>query len=177
MIAKPAHAAEGCCRWQCTVTELCQGGQCVPSCTPTTCTAQGQSCDGLPDGCGNALNCGTCTCTPAGGTCEHCAGTTCEACDPCCDDVCCESATAICHAITGVCCVPDSTAQIVPGSVGMCRTRAGSWSTVAPVPVILPVRTARSATRPRGSASPILIKRALPVGILADLPGGRHLCL
>jgi hypothetical protein len=38
----------------------------VPTCTPTTCAAQGLSCGPAGDGCGNVLQCGTC---PAGETC------------------------------------------------------------------------------------------------------------
>jgi hypothetical protein len=38
----------------------------VPTCTPTTCVAQGFNCGPADDGCGNLLQCGTC---PAGQTC------------------------------------------------------------------------------------------------------------
>jgi len=38
----------------------------VPTCTPTTCAAQGFSCGPAGDGCGNVLQCGTC---PTGETC------------------------------------------------------------------------------------------------------------
>jgi len=38
----------------------------VPTCTPTTCTAQGINCGPADDGCGNLLQCGTC---PTGETC------------------------------------------------------------------------------------------------------------
>jgi hypothetical protein len=61
-------------------------GSCVapdkPTCTPTTCAAQGFSCGPAGDGCGGLLDCGTC---PAGQTCggggkpSVCGTTTCAA--------------------------------------------------------------------------------------------------
>jgi hypothetical protein len=55
----------------------------VPSCQPTTCSAQGATCGSIPDGCGGTLQCGSCgsgmvcsasnTCVPA------CTPTTCAA--------------------------------------------------------------------------------------------------
>jgi hypothetical protein len=39
----------------------------APICQPTTCTAQHTTCGSIPDGCGNALACGTCTTGTCGG--------------------------------------------------------------------------------------------------------------
>ncbi|HEV3189178.1 MAG TPA: hypothetical protein VGY54_01705 [Polyangiaceae bacterium] len=41
---------------------------CSGSCTPTTCSAQGATCGAVADGCGGAINCGTC---PSGQTCTN----------------------------------------------------------------------------------------------------------
>ncbi len=58
------NAGEPCCSGSvCVAPNTCGGGgvasQC--GCTPTTCAALGLGCGTLPDGCGNTLNCGTCT--------------------------------------------------------------------------------------------------------------------
>ena len=36
-------------------------GDATPSCTPTTCGAQGKTCGSIPDGCGGTLSCGACS--------------------------------------------------------------------------------------------------------------------
>ena len=52
-------------------------------------------------------------CDPACGPCERCNGTTCDACEACCHDACCDGASAVCHAGSGDCCVPDANEQII----------------------------------------------------------------
>jgi len=45
----------------CGTALVCDGGgSCVQACTPTTCIAQSSNCGSIADGCGRALNCGTC---------------------------------------------------------------------------------------------------------------------
>lgn len=41
------------------VTNVC--GHSLPSCTPTSCAAEGKDCGTMSDGCGGTLNCGTCS--------------------------------------------------------------------------------------------------------------------
>jgi len=56
--------SQSCCSKLC-VNALPPGkrfkGVCPTPCTPTTCSAQGATCGGIPDGCGGTLDCGTCT--------------------------------------------------------------------------------------------------------------------
>jgi hypothetical protein len=53
-------------------------------CTPTTCSALGKNCGSWPDGCGNTLNCGTCsaplTCSNGACVCQCSDGTPCGQC-------------------------------------------------------------------------------------------------
>ncbi|MDI3543998.1 MAG: hypothetical protein PWQ28_279 [Candidatus Woesearchaeota archaeon] len=44
----------------CASGEICSWGQCVVSCTPSTCSGLGIECGTASDGCGGTLNCGTC---------------------------------------------------------------------------------------------------------------------
>lgn len=44
----------------CDSNEICSWGQCVVSCTPSTCSGLGIECGTASDGCGGTLNCGTC---------------------------------------------------------------------------------------------------------------------
>jgi hypothetical protein len=62
---------------------VCGGSVTPPTCTPSTCAAQGASCGSAPDGCGGTLSCGTC---PTGSYCSagkcatsSCVPTTCGA--------------------------------------------------------------------------------------------------
>jgi hypothetical protein len=59
----------------------CVPGPPPPTCTPTTCAAQGITCGTAGDGCGNTLSCGSCTgCETCGGggTPNQCGGTCCK---------------------------------------------------------------------------------------------------
>ena len=49
----------------------------ICGCTPTTCAAEGAECGSIPNGCGETLECGTCS-NPT----PICVGTTCTACSP-----------------------------------------------------------------------------------------------
>jgi hypothetical protein len=55
------------CKYSATTGVLVQdhdGGSCPANavqCTPTTCAQQGATCGSIPDGCGNTLDCGSCT--------------------------------------------------------------------------------------------------------------------
>ncbi|MFH1531397.1 MAG: cohesin domain-containing protein [Pseudomonadota bacterium] len=88
----------------CGQDELCQGGVCVPSCTPKECGDPGAECGEAPNGCGGTLDCGdSCGlnqwCTPefacdclvveCGGVCcdplEQCIEGLCDICVPDCD--------------------------------------------------------------------------------------------
>jgi hypothetical protein len=111
----------------CASGQTCQDRTCVATCTPTTCAAQGKNCGAIADGCGNTLNCGSCTapntctnnvcgCTPT--TCaqlglhcgmadDGCGGTLqCGGCGPCracrtvADNTACGRGNICCH---GVC--------------------------------------------------------------------------
>lgn len=53
-----------------------------PVCTPTTCVAQGTTCGSIPNGCGNTLDCGPCSCaTGCHPVCQRCSPAT-GLCDP-----------------------------------------------------------------------------------------------
>lgn len=75
----PCDATLPCCSGA-----TCVLGLCLPICNPTTCEAQGATCGTIPDGCGDTLNCGSCTDPETfggGGTANvcGCTPTTCEA--------------------------------------------------------------------------------------------------
>lgn len=95
---------------------------CVPETVAQTC--QGR-CGQVANNCQQTVDCGTCTCVPPCGACQRCAGTRCIACSSCCDGVCCERDTAVCHATTGSCCVPASKAQTCDGACGMTVDNCG----------------------------------------------------
>jgi hypothetical protein len=64
----------------CTGSQTCGGGGTanVCGCTPTTCALQGKNCGSIPDGCGNMLNCGSCSSgTCGGGGSANVCGTAC----------------------------------------------------------------------------------------------------
>ncbi|MFN0250957.1 MAG: RCC1 domain-containing protein [Kofleriaceae bacterium] len=80
----------------CSASGRCQSGQ--PTCTPTTCAAQGAECGIIADGCGNTLTCGSCT----GG--ETCGAMSPNKCDPgVCTPRTCLSAGAECGTIDDGC--------------------------------------------------------------------------
>jgi hypothetical protein len=95
-----------------------------PTCTKTTCVAQGISCGPAPDGCGSLLDCGTCTspdtCGGGGtaGKCGHptCTKTTCAAqgieCGPAGDGC---GGTLSC----GTCVAPATCGGVTPGKCGV----------------------------------------------------------
>src|SRR5262245_45075552 len=74
----------------CRTDQSCCTGVCVKStkksfgtcCTPTTCAAVGANCGMIADGCGGALDCGTCTLpeTCGGGGTPNVCGTTIQCC-------------------------------------------------------------------------------------------------
>ena len=92
-LALPSIAVGASCKADgdsCRSNQACCGGLCINGappgskpfgmcCTPTTCAAAGAGCGSLSDGCGNTLNCGSCT-APAtcggGGTPNVCGTTT-----------------------------------------------------------------------------------------------------
>jgi hypothetical protein len=104
-----------------------------PTCTPTTCAAEGKSCGRLPDGCGTTLDCGPCTCAtgchpdcqtcnPATGLCDDVAndtscddGDACTEADTCQDGTCVAGTPVVCTTPPGPCyqatgtCEPDGT--------------------------------------------------------------------
>ena len=80
----------------CGQDELCEGGVCVPSCTPKQCGDPGAECGDAPDGCGGTLDCGDLCgqnqwCTPDF-LCDclvvECMGICCDPQESCIDDEC-----------------------------------------------------------------------------------------
>jgi hypothetical protein len=89
---------------------------CKPKSTAQTCAGK---CGPVKNTCNKTVNCGPCDCDPPCGICATCSDAlVCKPCDPCCDDVCCQQANAVCHATSGACCVPDSTAQTCHNQCG-----------------------------------------------------------
>jgi hypothetical protein len=96
---------------RCTGSTTCSNGVCTGGgggCTPTTCSAQGANCGAIPDGCGETLDCGTCTAPQTcggGGTPNVCGGGGCTSSAECqasgLGDLCCGDACFI-----GICCGP-----------------------------------------------------------------------
>ena len=80
----------------CGQDELCEGGICVPACTPKLCGDPGAECGQAPDGCGGTLDCGEACginewCTPDF-ICDclvvECEGVCCDPLEQCIDGVC-----------------------------------------------------------------------------------------
>jgi hypothetical protein len=88
---------------------------CRPRPDSETCAGK---CGGVRNNCKKLVDCGPCMCDPACGPCERCNGTTCDACEACCHDACCDGASAVCHAGSGDCCVPDANEQTCVGKCG-----------------------------------------------------------
>lgn len=59
----PCEGNQSCCTGlECRVTGPGSAARCMePSCTPTTCLAQGVTCGPILDGCGGTLDCGSCS--------------------------------------------------------------------------------------------------------------------
>lgn len=57
------HCADCAVDEDCAPSEVCGNGVCTDpnECVPTTCVAEGANCGSVLDGCGDALDCGTCT--------------------------------------------------------------------------------------------------------------------
>lgn len=91
------------------------GTSCRPRPDSETCAGK---CGGVRNNCRKLVDCGPCRCDPACGPCERCNGTTCDACEACCHDACCDGAGAVCHAVSGDCCVPDASALTCEGKCG-----------------------------------------------------------
>jgi hypothetical protein len=88
-----------------------------------TCTGK---CGSVSNNCKKTVDCGPCACNPPCGACQTCSSASvCEACEPCCDDVCCTQAAAICHTESGACCVPDSHARTCDGQCGDIQNNCG----------------------------------------------------
>lgn len=96
--------------------------KCKPQPVDVTCAGK---CGPVQNNCKQTVECPPCTCTPPCAACQQCAGTTCESCDPCCNEVCCQQQGAVCHASSGDCCAPDSTATTCDGKCGPVLNNCG----------------------------------------------------
>lgn len=68
------YDTDTCLEWGTTVTAcaagtICSSGNCISTCTPTTCVIQNKNCGNISNGCSGTLNCGVCT--GAGYTCTN----------------------------------------------------------------------------------------------------------
>jgi hypothetical protein len=103
----------GSCGHRCTTGEICRNRQCVSSCTPTTCTAEGTECGTIADGCGGILQCGSC------GLCQMCNSAGQCVADPVQNRTTCDgSGTAISVCCNGACCAGCCDGD---GACGACR--------------------------------------------------------